>query len=410
MLILGTLAALASPILVMAQQGPVTPIDVPGSNGTHANGINNAGQIVGWYSSGTHSFLRTGSSVTTIDVPGSRFTQAYGINDSGQIVGSYAEINEQFFQSFLLTEGGVTNIHVPGAIFDEARGINNAGQIVGWYTDARVDITYGFLRIGSSITKIEFPGAIATEANGINDSGQIVGDYTDSSNVFHGFLLTGSRITPIDVPGARSTVARGINNAGQIVGSYTDSSNVSHAFLLTGSRVTTIALPITSNTAFATEINDAAPLQIVGYYDDSSGEHSFVTTFPNDAGFNVNSDLDFVPLTATYSSVGDTTACPATSVGKFSFKALLTNKSSGSGMTGISVHVVTLSNGNVLLDPQTNAVLGAEGGVMRVPEVGQYADGLLSPGESVEVPFVLCVRTFEPFQFFVDVFTIVTEK
>jgi hypothetical protein len=236
-----------------------------------------------------------------------------------------------------------------------------------------------------------------------------VGDYTDSSNVFHGFLLSGSRIIPIDIPGARSTVAKGINNAGQIVGNYTDSSG-DHGFLLTGSSVTTIALPINSNRPHAADINDAAPLQIVGDYTDSSGDHSFVTTFPNTAGFSVNSDLDFAPLIATYSSVGDTTACPATSVGKFSFQALLTNKSSGSGMAGISVHVVTLSNGNALLDPQTNAVLGAEGGVMRVPELGQYADGLLSPGESVEVPFVLCVRTFEPFQFFVDVFTIVTEK
>ena len=50
-------------------------------------------------------------------------------------------------------------------------------------------------------------------------------------------------------------------------------------------------------------------------------------------------------------------------------------------MPGITVRVQTLTNGNVLLDPQTNAVLGGEGAEMEVPKAGQYADGLLSPGE-----------------------------
>ena len=74
-----------------------------------------------------------------------------------------------------------------------------------------------------------------------------------------------------------------------------------------------------------------------------------------------------------------------------------------------TVRVLTLTNGNVLLDPQTNAVLGGEGAEMQVPKAGQYADGLLSPGESVNVPFVLCLKTFQPFQFFVDVFGVVTQ-
>ena len=72
------------------------------------------------------------------------------------------------------------------------------------------------------------------------------------------------------------------------------------------------------------------------------------------------------------------------------------------------MQVQTLTNGNVLFDPQTNKPLGGEGAVMQVPKTGQYADGLLSSGESVEVPFVLCLKTFQPFQFFVNVSGIVT--
>ena len=65
------------------------PIDVPGSSGTGARGINDTGQIVGVFfdaSNTQHGFLLSGGSFTTIDVPGSSFTAAAGINDTGQIV------------------------------------------------------------------------------------------------------------------------------------------------------------------------------------------------------------------------------------------------------------------------------------------------------------------------------------
>ena len=126
------------------------------------------------------------------------------------------------------------------------------------------------------------------------------------------------------------------------------------------------------------------------------------------AGFNVNSDVTFTPLPSTYTTTTSTTGCPAAFSGKFTFTALLTNKTGSPAMPGLTVRVVTLTNGNLLLDPQTNAVVGGEGAEMTVPKVEQYADGLLSPGESVNVPFVVCLKTFQPFQFFVDVFGVVT--
>jgi hypothetical protein len=123
----------------------------------------------------------------------------------------------------------------------------------------------------------------------------------------------------------------------------------------------------------------------------------------------VNSQVFFDPLPSTYRTVSDTSGCPGGFSGKFTFTALLTNKSTSAAMPGITVRVVTLTNGNALLDPQTNAVLGGNGAAMEVPKTGQYSDGLLSPGERVEVPFVLCLKTRNPFQFIVDVEGIVTE-
>jgi probable HAF family extracellular repeat protein len=69
----------------------------PGNPGaTTPQGINDAGQIVGWYSdaTGTHGFLLSGGIYTTLNDPlalNGANTQAYGINDLGQIVGTYTK-------------------------------------------------------------------------------------------------------------------------------------------------------------------------------------------------------------------------------------------------------------------------------------------------------------------------------
>ena len=61
---------------VYAQSGwTFTTIDNPaaiGSTGTFAQGINDPGQVVGYFgdSAGTHGFSKTGSSFTTLNYPG----------------------------------------------------------------------------------------------------------------------------------------------------------------------------------------------------------------------------------------------------------------------------------------------------------------------------------------------------
>jgi probable HAF family extracellular repeat protein len=113
----------------------------PGNPGaTTPQGINDAGQIVGWYSdvTGTHGFLLSGGTYITLNDPlalNGANTQAYGINDSGQIVGTYVDSNA-LPRSFLYSGGTYTTIDGPVVnSFPIARGINDAGQIVGSYSD-----------------------------------------------------------------------------------------------------------------------------------------------------------------------------------------------------------------------------------------------------------------------------------
>ena len=68
--------------------------------------------------------------------------------------------------------------------------------------------------------------------------------------------------------------ALGINDAGQIVGDYEDSTG-EHGFLYSGGTYTTLNDPLGTDGTFASGINDAG--HIVGYYYDSSGTaHGFL--------------------------------------------------------------------------------------------------------------------------------------
>jgi len=70
-------------------------------------GVNDAGQVVGFDSNGQNGFFRdTGGTVYAVDVPGSYATSAEGINDNGEIVGYYRD-NFGNFHGFTTTVAAV---------------------------------------------------------------------------------------------------------------------------------------------------------------------------------------------------------------------------------------------------------------------------------------------------------------
>jgi probable HAF family extracellular repeat protein len=241
-----------------------TALDVPGAVTTEARGINNAGQIVGFFEETAmgvvqqHGFLYSRGRFTQFDVPGASATAAADINNAGrrddfqddqsgragrvavrhregQITGSFSTVTQG--HGFLLAEGSFTTFDVPGAVSTSASGINDRGQIVGEFnTPANpTQRRHGFLRDTSGgLTTIDVPGATDTTANGINNLGQIVGTGTVVvGQQEHGFFRdTTGTFTQLDVPGTMRTDANGINNAGQIVGAFIDSAGI-HGFLAT---------------------------------------------------------------------------------------------------------------------------------------------------------------------------------
>jgi len=234
-----------------------TTIDVPGADSTYANGINDAGDIVGDFNDGSgtpHGYLKQGSSFTTIDVPGavSNYASANGINNADDIVGSFSDTH-----GYLKQGSSFTTIDVPGASYTYANGINDAGNIVGSYLPgltfrcASQGSAQSFLIQGSSFINIDVPGANCTYANGINNAGDVVGSFRGNPySPIDGYLEQGGSFTTIDDPrGVYYTSAEGINNAGDIVGYFYDGSGTLHGFLATP--ITIPEPPMTSGAVVA---------------------------------------------------------------------------------------------------------------------------------------------------------------
>jgi probable HAF family extracellular repeat protein len=203
--------------------GTFTPLaNFSEASRAHANGINNAGQVVGEFGFGTQATLaylwspnapeQTISSVTN---PGSNaIDKAYGVNDAGQVVGVDLPFGEK---GFVWQNGSFSFLKVPGASATEAHGINNAGTIVGTAD------SHGFLDANGQFSTIDVSGATATDPMAINTSGTIAGSYNDGAH-WHGFIDTGGQMSFINEPDASDTWVTGLNDKGQLTGYFQPSA------------------------------------------------------------------------------------------------------------------------------------------------------------------------------------------
>jgi len=107
------------------------------SQGTIPVGINDSGAIVGFYQSAPftwNGFLYSNGVYTTINVPGAIDTYVSGINNMGQIAGFY--VNSTGYYGFIDTGGMLTTIADPNSdIYNQTfvTGINDNGEVVGYY-------------------------------------------------------------------------------------------------------------------------------------------------------------------------------------------------------------------------------------------------------------------------------------
>ena len=197
------------------------PLGAPGDpNGnTQANAINNRGEIVGNVKTSVrgppHGWLDENGTISDHDVPGSGQTSLNGVNDYGDIVGWYYGdiiVNNSAFSGvgspgqyrFIEQNGQFYTFDVPNSGSTVLLGINDRDQLVGSYDEG----THSFFYAHGTLTPVAVPDAVKTTIGGLNDFGEIVGTYTNQAGNTHEFIDYNGRYATFDVPNAGKSSQR----------------------------------------------------------------------------------------------------------------------------------------------------------------------------------------------------------
>jgi hypothetical protein len=197
---------------------------VPGSSDTYPLGINDAGDITGWYDGDVPDnqlaggFIRhSNGQYTTFNFPAANnvVTFPVSINAFGDVTGTWGSQNVSGppEEGFVRDRWGVfSTIHVPGSTAVYPNQINDSATVVGYYSTAS---DYGlpwraFVRLPNGVvTTFNIPRSSATAFNGINDAGEIIGNSNGSTPYF--------KISPRGVLTSLTVFPQGINLEGDIV-------------------------------------------------------------------------------------------------------------------------------------------------------------------------------------------------
>jgi len=205
-------------------------INVPGASSTTARGINNLGEIVGFFTVGSltdctppipagcqvHGFKLVNKVFTKIDIPGATQTFAFGVNDHGDIAGTYftSDGNEHGF--LLHHTGSLQFINQPGTNFTSVTGVNNSLTVCGTGDGGNS----GFIWKNGTFTKenVIIPGTgQQEEINGISNLGVLAGSIF-RLDTFFGFQKTGTDLDIFQKIGTGDNHLNGVNSRDDLVG------------------------------------------------------------------------------------------------------------------------------------------------------------------------------------------------
>jgi YVTN family beta-propeller protein len=276
--------------------------DYPDSQNSGTRGINNLGQVAGFYrkigDTGRHGFIarslitedndrdnqcakslggRHGSSFSSFDYPGATNTQAAAITTSGEIVGRYLSVDGRQ-HGFRLRHELFVSIDAPNASSTDVAWVNGRDDVVGSYSDANG--THAYVLSKGTFATINFPGSdpanTTTLGFGISNAGDVVGvefvggDFSHG----HGYLYSHGQFVLVDAPGAVGTFPTMIINPHYIVGNYFGADNLFHGFVFLNGKFSTVDLPNSSLT-WITGVNPEG--ELVGFYNSKDGaQHGFV--------------------------------------------------------------------------------------------------------------------------------------
>lgn len=294
-----TAALLGSGFAAQAASYTLTALAPTGATTSDAWDVNNAGQVVGSYSSAAFSYSRgyvwgAGRYTTLAGPAGALSVNALGVSDAGVVVGSYADTQVTddtgalvlgASRGYIYENGSYSTFDVVSGGSTFLRGISADGRYVTGYALQTSGDARGFVldRSSSALTWIGSAASGAfTIVQGINSLGQVVGDerlFTSGSPAtrtsFIYDVTTGVR-TDQNLPGFTRTSYRDINDAGQLAG-FTTSPGATQAFTGTPASFQAFAYGTESNTILE-GINNAGWLTGVYTVDANGNGMGFLLT------------------------------------------------------------------------------------------------------------------------------------
>jgi probable HAF family extracellular repeat protein len=177
-----------------------------------------------------HGFLADHGKLIDVGTLGGANSAAEGLNDAGQVVGVAETTSPDptsvygapTFHAFLWRRGRMTDLGtIAGAPDSAAFAINNRGQVVGAsFVDSTKPDAVGFVWQDGGTTLLGNLGGHSTIPFQINDRGQVVGYATLPGDATrHAFLWQRGHMTDLGVlPGDVSSEAVDITNDGEILG------------------------------------------------------------------------------------------------------------------------------------------------------------------------------------------------
>ena len=390
-------------------------------------GVNNSGEISGYFGSGAAGHPNKGYLVVNAatrphtghflseNFPGSVQTQVTGLNANGVTVGFWSGTNDanqadNANMGFYAAGGTFHSVQFPtgdnaSPVVDQLLGVNDQGLAVGFYTNGQgknrgyeYDIqTHQFTRVFppgfTDATSLESPSLTAT---GINDFKDVVGFYTTVNGVTVGFERTpGGTFTQLAYPGSSSTMALGISGTGEIVGVYTVGNGngaATHGFTWTPpieqgtARFASVSDPFGKNSTTINGVNTKGDL--VGFYTDSSGNTDGFLATQVAGGMAASTGSPDPAASATQSATPEPSAMPSdSSSGSVSGTVTLWSQSgeqsaitvSASGLTPGSAHAVE--------------IVTAKGEVVVTVAPALTADSAGQASVTVTSPFLELVRS-----------------
>jgi probable HAF family extracellular repeat protein len=249
-----------------------------------ATAINDAGVVVGWIDSTTHS----NRAALAIDggafeyVPGLDATSAAaGINAFGQLAGYVASATSPGELHAMRYTGGVAEDLGSFGGNSFGYGINRYGQVAGWSFAPGFSSTRAFVATpGEPLLDLGTLGGGAQPqsfASGINDAGQVAGHSVTSTGRWHAFRYTpGLGLQDLGTPAGADSFAERINGSGQVVGRISSSAGI-HAFRSTdGTGIQDLHTIAGASSSWAFDVNDAG--MVVGMFFMSGAPRALVYT------------------------------------------------------------------------------------------------------------------------------------